>query len=598
MANVGIARSQITTAGGGSSPAAGGDWYSVITYGAKGNGKIAYNDMTITSGTPNLTSAQGPWLPGDAGKVIMVAGAGANGVDLWTTILFVVSATAVTLATNASTTLNPAGMNPQPNHAVWGGTDDTTAIQNTINAAGTAGVGVYIPPGVYIISATLTLPSPNPPFIFGQPDVSTLCWINPSTAAYAPFAAWTSANNAPINLSNLTFVGGSCQWASNAAVLSSITAGYLFSCYAPTCTYQELTIVNNSFLGGFDLQASSGLIQYCYDMSQSRYQTDGTTVNSCQAAGFTFGGPVGAEGGVVNSCLGVGDWPITNCFTFDSNTGVNAPPTLISCGSSGGAFANVVPNGFNLLVGTGGMVAINCNAENCQTGFILSYQANAISCYILTAALAAFVVSNGELPWHATTQYYLNQEIIDTNGNYQQVTTAGTTGSTNPPTGGWHTVNGQTTTDGTVVWTKIANPGNFAVYNVQLNNCTDGLGANPISVYDIGTRTVYLSNDFYNTITNTDPAYVVVSGTVTVAANYTVKVSDNVVIVNAAGNTTTKLPKTGYIGQRWTVKNTNTGISTIQMVSGAATIDGQTTQLLLQNQSFDLEWDGTNFHIV
>jgi len=595
MANIGLSRAQITS-GGSSGTSAGGDWLNVKHYGAVGNGKIAYNDMTITSGTPNLTSAQGPWLPADAGKVIMVAGAGANGTDLWTTILAYVSATAVTLATNASTTLNPAGTNPQPNHAVWGGTDDTVAIQNTINAAATAQVGVYIPAGVYIISATLTMPVPNgAPFIFGIGTESVLCWTNPLTAAYAAFAAWTSVDNATINLTDLTFVGGSCQWISNVAV--SPTAGYLFACYSSTCTYTGLTIVNNSFLGGFDLQASFGLIQNCYDMSLSRYQTDGTTVNGCQGAGLLFGGPVGAEGGVVNSCLAVGDWPITNCFDFDSQSGVNIPPTLIGCGSSGGAFAAVVPNGFNLPEGTNGMVAINCNAENCQIGFILGYQANVMNCYIISANLAAFVVSNGELPWSANVQYFLGQQIIDTNGNYQQVSTAGTTGSTNPPTGGWATVNGNPTTDGSVVWTKIANPGNFAVYQVQLNNCTDGLGTNPVSIYDIGTRTVQLNSDFFNTQISADPAIVVTSGIVTKTVNYTVKVSDNVVKMNSAVARTVKMPITGYIGQRWTLKNANTGIITVQMVSGTGTFDGQTTFPLLQNQSVDLVWDGTNMSI-
>jgi hypothetical protein len=55
--------------------------------------------------------------------------------------------------------------------------------------------------------------------------------------------------------------------------------------------------------------------------------------------------------------------------------------------------------------------------------------------------------------WAGTTAYLLGQEIVDSNGNLQLATTAGTSGS-NAPT--WATRAGQATTDGTVVWTCVA----------------------------------------------------------------------------------------------------------------------------------------------
>lgn len=54
--------------------------------------------------------------------------------------------------------------------------------------------------------------------------------------------------------------------------------------------------------------------------------------------------------------------------------------------------------------------------------------------------------------WAANTFYSIAGVIIDSNGNLQQVTTAGTSGSSAPS---WNTTLYDTTTDGTVTWTMI-----------------------------------------------------------------------------------------------------------------------------------------------
>lgn len=54
--------------------------------------------------------------------------------------------------------------------------------------------------------------------------------------------------------------------------------------------------------------------------------------------------------------------------------------------------------------------------------------------------------------WKASTAFTVGQIILDPNGNFQTVSTAGTTGATEP-TFTSATVSGQTTTDGTVTWT-------------------------------------------------------------------------------------------------------------------------------------------------
>lgn len=120
--------------------------YNVNKYGALGDG-IYLNDAAITSGTPNFTSATAVFTASDVGKVITIIGAGAAGVDLTTTISAYVSATAVTLSANASTTVTGKDFTY--------GTDDTVAIQAAINAVGTnKGGTVFFPAGIYIVNGT------------------------------------------------------------------------------------------------------------------------------------------------------------------------------------------------------------------------------------------------------------------------------------------------------------------------------------------------------------------------------------------------------------------------------------------------------------
>jgi hypothetical protein len=54
--------------------------------------------------------------------------------------------------------------------------------------------------------------------------------------------------------------------------------------------------------------------------------------------------------------------------------------------------------------------------------------------------------------WRSSVSYAaIGMSVIDTNGNVQTVTTAGTSGATQPV---WSTTSGGTTTDGTVTWTQ------------------------------------------------------------------------------------------------------------------------------------------------
>jgi hypothetical protein len=115
-----------------------GDWQQVL-------------DGSMTSGSAVLTSAAGKFVAGDVGKQISVSGAASGGNSLSTTISSYTSATQVTLATTAGTTVTGA--------IVHWATDDTVAIQNAIAAAqNTSSKTLYIPTGKYLVGSTITNP--------------------------------------------------------------------------------------------------------------------------------------------------------------------------------------------------------------------------------------------------------------------------------------------------------------------------------------------------------------------------------------------------------------------------------------------------------
>lgn len=121
--------------------------YYITDYGAVADGQEVSNGA-ITSGTATLTSASNPFTSADVGKQVIVTGAGSGGGQLATTIAAYVNAGQVTLTINASSTVSSSQVS-------WG-TDNTSAIQSTIDAVSIARGGrIIVPIGRFLCTGVL-----------------------------------------------------------------------------------------------------------------------------------------------------------------------------------------------------------------------------------------------------------------------------------------------------------------------------------------------------------------------------------------------------------------------------------------------------------
>lgn len=137
---------------------------NVRDYGAVGNAKYVSN-CAITAGQTTLTSAANAFTNITPGMFVAVAGAGAAaGAPLITTVAVANDFGTITLSAAAVTTVTAA--------TVQVGTDDTTAIQNALNAGqplyfAKTGSGSYLA-GTLTLPNEATLSGPNGGIIFNN----------------------------------------------------------------------------------------------------------------------------------------------------------------------------------------------------------------------------------------------------------------------------------------------------------------------------------------------------------------------------------------------------------------------------------------------
>jgi hypothetical protein len=146
----------------------------------------------------------------------------------------------------------------------------------------------------------------------------------------------------------------------------------------------------------------------------------------------------------------------TNTFTVSPFVNVNydAPETATGHGvgqgtpTSGGTmptWSTTVPSASNNFQGG---ITIDGSVQWTNRGVTIeNWGIQPPTVPVTTTKGAAFNAN-----WAANTFYSLASVVIDSNGNLQQVTTAGLAASSTPS---WATSVGSTTTDGTVVWTMV-----------------------------------------------------------------------------------------------------------------------------------------------
>ena len=134
---------------------------SIVGLGAKCDAVRTFGGGSITSGSSTFTGSGVTFTAEDIGKLFYIAGAGVSGGLLSTTIAGFTSATQVTLANNASTTVTNA-------HFIYG-TDDTAIWTDAYNSVQDgANCTFYIPFGMSLTSNVLL--KGNMSVVGSQPD--------------------------------------------------------------------------------------------------------------------------------------------------------------------------------------------------------------------------------------------------------------------------------------------------------------------------------------------------------------------------------------------------------------------------------------------
>lgn len=128
-------------------------------FGAKGDGVTGYSGVCTASST-TFTDANAAFTSDDVGKAILITGGGASQARLLTTIAAVVSATSITLADAASTSINGTFYSY--------GHDDTDALVKLAAAYNTLGVSVHFPDtgAAYLCRADQVTFAPPPSYNF------------------------------------------------------------------------------------------------------------------------------------------------------------------------------------------------------------------------------------------------------------------------------------------------------------------------------------------------------------------------------------------------------------------------------------------------
>jgi hypothetical protein len=167
------------------------------------------------------------------------------------------------------------------------------------------------------------------------------------------------------------------------------------------------------------------------------------------------------------------------------------------------------------------------------------------------------VVGTSRVAWNANTYYSIAGAIIDTNGNLQMTTTAGTSGAVTPT---WATVVGNSTTDGTVTWIMIQTAASmvWAAHTSYVSQSTFSLSSVAAAS---GGHTVY-------TGTIVGGASNFFAGTTFIISGFTNTVNNGTYLCSASSTTTLTLVNTAGVVEALTATAFTPGQYIIGNASG------------------------------
>lgn len=296
----------------------------VEDFGAVGDGVYKTNGVA-TSGDNTFTCGSVSWATADIGKPIVVAGAGAAGATLATTIASINSGTSIELTVAPSTSVASAKF--------YYGTDDTTPIQAALDAT-TDGQGVLFAPGKIYMAGNIKLPGGTGVFGFKRKFfgcIGGMAELVATTSGDYLVAAkrWTTGDangafaEAPFHFAGMVF---------EAFGLKAL--GCVTKCYAPLfefCEFRNATAANWR-LTRQNQDGSLGTAAYLSGCRVSHCFSVSTLAGVTVAKGFHTQGTASDEG----------DAPTDG--TFISNEafgGTGAMTTAFSIGNTGGWSLNV-----------------------------------------------------------------------------------------------------------------------------------------------------------------------------------------------------------------------------------------------------------------
>ncbi len=220
---------------------------------------LEIRDAAMTASTNVLISASAPFASGDVGKSIVVAGAGASGAKLRTTIASFASSTEVTLSNAAAVTVTAAG-------AVFG-TDCSAALQAALDAIRDARGGTLLVDGRFFLT------SPVSTVALGGEAASTetrLVGIGMDSAIWIGMADGTDAlafTSGGVEFIELRFLGvpGATRDARRVLNLNGVSASIERCAFLGLLAQDAVVYASNSYLdtyacmfGGCFVDATSG----------------------------------------------------------------------------------------------------------------------------------------------------------------------------------------------------------------------------------------------------------------------------------------------------------------------------------------------------